>query len=332
MRKHIVCLLAALTAGACFLRIGNRFLSPWIPVKIILAIALLLLLAGILSPFFTRKKQHDIPWLQGIIRYAIAFDLTMFGLQKILHLQFLTPLAKLDEPFSRFSAEDLTWAYFGHSYPFVVTIALAQISGSVLLLFSRTRLLGVFILLPVMANIIFIDLFYHLAPGVLAHACIMMAGLIYLLLLDYQQLRILFFAPQPGIPANNRVIKPLLRLSLFVIPCALLLSYNFPDKHPEIKGRYEARYISGSLDSLRIVYLDIANEIVLDLGGIDKRYYGRYAYDKTTGALQATWHFGRNATDTLHARLVKHNDRIELKGTLGLDELTYELQKTTDRH
>jgi hypothetical protein len=59
MRKHIVFLLAALTAGASFLRIGNRFLSPWISFKYILALALMALLAGIYT-LSSPVKNHTI--------------------------------------------------------------------------------------------------------------------------------------------------------------------------------------------------------------------------------------------------------------------------------
>jgi len=82
-----------------------------------------------------------------------------------LSLQFFTPLAKLDMPFNSFTPEDLTWAYFGHSRVFVCIIGSFQILGSFLLLFSRTRLLDVFVLLPVMLNIVLLNACYHMEWG-----------------------------------------------------------------------------------------------------------------------------------------------------------------------
>jgi len=52
-----------------------------------------------------------------------------------------------------------------------------------LLLFRRTRLLGVFVLLPVLANILLMDVFYQIGDSVVVHASIMMLGVLYVPLL-----------------------------------------------------------------------------------------------------------------------------------------------------
>ena len=57
---------------------------------------------------------------------------------------------------------ELTWTYFGFSHGMSAIIAFAQIGGSVLLLFRKTALLGVCLLLPVLLNIILIDIFYEI--------------------------------------------------------------------------------------------------------------------------------------------------------------------------
>jgi len=57
-----------------------------------------------------------------ILCYAVALDLSLFGFQKIFGMQFVVPVAMLDEPFSKLSSDSLTWAYFGHSYPYTVCL------------------------------------------------------------------------------------------------------------------------------------------------------------------------------------------------------------------
>jgi hypothetical protein len=44
------------------------------------------------------------------------------------------------------------------------------------------------IILPLLLNIVLIDFFYNLAPGVLAHAIFIFLSAVYLLLLDYDRL------------------------------------------------------------------------------------------------------------------------------------------------
>ena len=196
IQKLLICLLAGLICGETFLRVGNRFLSFVLPIHIVMGISVAIALIFMIYAFVWHRRERkdsidsvkvNAFWV-GAIRYGIAFDLAMFGFQKIFHLQFNTPLGMLDEPFSSFGNQWHVWSFFGHSYGFAVTIAVSQIAGSMLLLFNRTRLLGAVVLFPVMLNIIFIDYFYDLDLGVLMHALILFAGLIYLLMMDYDRL------------------------------------------------------------------------------------------------------------------------------------------------
>ena len=77
-------------------------------------------------------------------------------------------------------------------------IAFAQIGGSILLLFRKTTLLGVCILLPVLLNITLIDIFYGIfAPLVLA--IVFTLELLFLLLLRWKDLVEVFFRiPEVG--------------------------------------------------------------------------------------------------------------------------------------
>jgi hypothetical protein len=96
---------------------------------------------------------------------AVAFDKITFGWQKFIIYNLLFPLGMLDLPFSKVDDVSLMWAFFGHSYPFTVTIGLLQMLGSFLLLFSKTRLLGVFMLLPILVTILNIDTFLSSRHG-----------------------------------------------------------------------------------------------------------------------------------------------------------------------
>src|SRR5882757_9754330 len=120
LQKFIVCFLAGLTTSHTVVRIGWRFLNGYIPDRPMLAIGLLIIITGLVYPFVWSRKKDPVRneriysfWI-GLIRYSIALDLIMVGLQKWFYLQFNTPIAKLDLPFSSFSPEDLTWAFFGY--------------------------------------------------------------------------------------------------------------------------------------------------------------------------------------------------------------------------
>ena len=141
----------------------------------------------------TRHSDLQHAWLQGIIRYWLALSISSYGFAKILKTQFQTPDYLLDMPLSSVDGMDLTWYYFGYSYPLAVIIAFFQIGGSILLLYRRTTLLGVIIILPVMVNIVLINIFYKISTGAFFNSVIFLTALVFLLLLHVKRLKIVFW-------------------------------------------------------------------------------------------------------------------------------------------
>jgi len=132
-------------------------------------------------------------WLQTALCFYLAYEISVYGFAKILRTQFMTTYSRNDIPVGNLSGFELTWNYFSHSYTFACILGAIQIGGSILLLFKRTRLLAAFILLPVMVNIVFINVFYDIAPGAFINSIIFTVGLAYLLLLRRKAIINLFF-------------------------------------------------------------------------------------------------------------------------------------------
>lgn len=132
-------------------------------------------------------------WLQGIIRYWLAFSISTYGFAKILKTQFETPDYRLDMPLERVSGMGLTWYYYGYSYTLAVIIACFQIGGSILLLHRRTTLLGVMILLPVLVNIVLINVIFGVTSGAFFNSVVFTLTLLVLLLLDISKLKTAFW-------------------------------------------------------------------------------------------------------------------------------------------
>ena len=132
-------------------------------------------------------------WLQAIVRYWLAFEISTYGFAKIMKTQFSTPNYRLDMLLGDLNGAQLTWYYYGVSYTLAVLIALFQIGGSCLLLFRRTTLLGVMILLPVMVNIVFINIVYDIAAGAFVNSVVFTLGLLLFLALDIDKLKRAFW-------------------------------------------------------------------------------------------------------------------------------------------
>jgi hypothetical protein len=92
-----------------------------------------------------------------VLRYYAAFTLLTYGFAKIMGAQFTVLDSQLAKPMGEVSGFWLTWYYFGYSPVYAAIVAWAQVGGAVLLCFRRTALLGAMLLLPVMVNVVAID-------------------------------------------------------------------------------------------------------------------------------------------------------------------------------
>jgi hypothetical protein len=351
-KNAFACILASLIITGTSLRVSNRFLFNDMPPWIMIAVAAIAVLGSVTFSiiWYLKDKRGTIDStrvlaiFQGLLRYGTAFELCFIGWQKIFHLQFITPLGRLDNPFSSFPLSDLMWAFFGQSYSFILVIGFCQIIGSFLLLFSRTRLLGVFILIPILLNIILIDIFYEIEPGPLLQATLLFSGVLYFLLIEYDRLKKFFFFSkndQPSIRLNSTAIKNIVRFSVVIIPLIIILpnkklrEYIFQiTQLPE--GRYEVRQFSldekdfdmnDRCDSvLTMVYL--SHDILFQYGSTNKRLYGLYNYDENTKHIKAVWHFPFNRNDTLNATVTHETNGLIIDGKMGTKNVRMKLVRT----
>ena len=341
-QKFIVCILAGLIIGATALRTGFTFFRAILPVRLIVNIPTLMLVAAVIYAVIwqTRKTNNPVTlaFWQGIIRYGVAYDLATFGWEKIFHSQLVVPASKLDLPYSSFSSQDLFWYFFSYSYPLGCIIAASQIMGAALLLFRKTRLIGVFILLPILVNILLMDIFYQIGTTVVVHAAIMLSGCLYFLFIDFNRLKEVFFVAKDQLPRLHlpKYLKVVLRLSIIYIPVLLITLRGKPDKDPQLKGKYKVTQIAvnqqivshaGCADSvLTVVYFDIKNGCVFEFNALDKRWYGNYK--KENNDLEIKWHApeGMPVFKGIISP-VNATGNLALTGMLGNDSMKITLQK-----
>jgi hypothetical protein len=109
-------------------------------------------------------------------RWYVFVFLNNYGLGKMFGGQFYRPghlparvaAARLADA----TDFDLAWTFMGRSFGYILFIGLAEVIGAWLLLWNRTKLLGVAVLLPVMVNVIAFDVFFLDKYGALASATI----------------------------------------------------------------------------------------------------------------------------------------------------------------
>ncbi|CAG5068149.1 hypothetical protein DYBT9623_00878 [Dyadobacter sp. CECT 9623] len=175
--------------------------------------------------------------LLGMLRYWLAYSISVYGFAKILKTQLQSPIYRLDMPLGDLNGFALTWYYFGYSYTLAVILGLFQVGGSILLLFRRTTLIGVMVLLPVMVNIVLINLFYDIAAGAFFNSIIYTIGLVYLLFNDFEKLKAAFWdlvERFPTIGGKNQWAKNGLRFLVIAAAFATIYQYLWNDKTDKI--------------------------------------------------------------------------------------------------
>jgi hypothetical protein len=127
------------------------------------------------SPDMSRQpKQFHQKVIELAARWYVFWFLNVYGLGKMLGGQFYRR-GRLPEDVAKTllgdaNAFDLAWTFMGYSLAYILFIGLAEVVGAWLLLWERTKLFGVAILLPVMVNIVVFDIIFLDTHGATASA------------------------------------------------------------------------------------------------------------------------------------------------------------------
>jgi uncharacterized membrane protein YphA (DoxX/SURF4 family) len=119
-------------------------------------------------------------WLRVVLRYYLFYQLFLYGIGKIIKMQFpYERLYRLVQPYGESSPMGLAWTFLGHSYGYNLFMGIAEILAGVLMLWRRTTTLGSLLAIAVMANVFAINLFYDVPVKLLSgHMLLMAIGLL----------------------------------------------------------------------------------------------------------------------------------------------------------
>jgi hypothetical protein len=99
------------------------------------------------------------------LRYACAWFLYFYGISKLTGHQLVVPAWVAQKPIGSLDGFTLTWYYFGYSHAYKCILGLLQVFSASLLLFRKTALLAAVMIVPMMANIVLINIFYRIVAG-----------------------------------------------------------------------------------------------------------------------------------------------------------------------
>jgi len=346
-QQFSACFILGIILCADILLVGRDKRPIWISPPMVFGLAGFCLIASITYAFVwhfkTKDKMEALPqqstFVLAFIRYALAFNIASFGWKKIFGQQFVVPQHIADIPMSQLSGEWLTWYYFGYSYSFGCIVGLMQIGGSLLLLFRKTQLLGMFVLFPVMLNILLINLFYGMNAGALMQSVIIVIALSYCLLLDIDKIMLFFF--QEKKEQKTKLTKILIKFSAIVL--AFLFVYrleNEPTQNEIIRGTYDVKSLKGSSpffpsDSsqkearLTKIYFDINDLCVFEFNSTNYRKIGHYDFDSIQKRINVVFEQNPENVAVLSATLsqLEGTQQMLMSGKMGKDSLRVIMQR-----
>lgn len=138
------------------------------------------------------------------LRYLSAFLLFTYGSSKLVGRQFHVPPGMALRPVGSLSGYWLAWFYYGYSHTYEVILGLVEVAGATLLLFRKTALLGSALMLPVMTNIVMINVFYVIGVGAMCTSTFIFASMLAVFWHHRHQLVGVFWTDQAGEPAHVR--------------------------------------------------------------------------------------------------------------------------------
>jgi hypothetical protein len=130
----------------------------------ILAISffLIAIIAAFIWTIFSIKKSYTVLfyYLHAIARYYLAFSLLSYGISKIFWNQFFIPEWALITNLSDLAPQHVLWSFMASSKSYQFFGGLMEIIPALLLLFRRTSLLGALVAIPVLLNVLMLNIGY----------------------------------------------------------------------------------------------------------------------------------------------------------------------------
>jgi len=165
---------------------------------------------------FEKKERNEI--LENAYTYVVVFAMLAYGVGKIVQFNGATAIKKT---VSEMTGMQLMWAFYGYSKPFVITLGVLEITGGVLMLLKRTRLIGCLFVSTILINVILQDIFYGVHVGALKAAIFYQILIIIILWFNKEKLlqcfKILTSSQLFEISKKRFFAKILLSIMLFVL-------------------------------------------------------------------------------------------------------------------
>jgi hypothetical protein len=130
-------------------------------------------------------KKDKITILENACSYVVVFAMLVYGGAKIVQFSGANQVSKT---VAEMTGQELMWAFYGYSFPYILTIGFLEIAGGMLLFFPKTRIIGCLLVSSILVNVILQDIFFGVNVGALRAAILYQSLILFILWLNKQKL------------------------------------------------------------------------------------------------------------------------------------------------
>ena len=224
--------------------------------------------------------------------YYVSGTLILFAVSKFFGAQFQEVYFLKYIPLGELSNRQLAWAFFGRAYAYTLCIGLVEFLAAGLMLFERTRLVGLLLAVGIYANVVVIDRVYEVNDAI-QHATIELIIVLVWLFGYVKDLKRIFW-DRSGPPLQHEP-RPTARFGIYLSVGFLLCSsgyalYRYRARSVPPVGVIGAYKVMGlSVDSQRLalgpgeytkapmIFFEYKHDVVLSAS--DSTYQGTYAVE-----------------------------------------------------
>ncbi len=167
-----------------------------------------------------------------VFRQCVFLILNIYAIRKIFGGQFYMngklPPDVANMTLGQVDSFTLGWTFMGHSIYYVLFIGVTQLIGAWFLLWNKTKLIGLIILMPIIVNIIIFDLIFLKVYSALAISLIIFIMLLIIMifnkekgLIAYQELT--NFSTKYGVSSKTRILT----IGVTIITLILIFSFCY---------------------------------------------------------------------------------------------------------
>ena len=201
-----------------------------------------------------RQPEHE-SFVIALLRWIAAALLMLYGFAKLNGSQFTVLDSVLATPLGEVSGFWLTWHYFGWSHIYGSLIALAQIAGALLLTHRRYAPIGAVLLVPILINIILLNLLFGIDAGATI-VSVFLLFVVSIVLAPHVALLRDALLPHNSVPLERRMYATWsLRVALLAAACGFTYYVaNYNNRAPtSIDGVWQ---VSADASALERIYFE----------------------------------------------------------------------------